>query len=260
MRDERDTTERKSADEAYAAYLAMQPGGPGPEADALSAGEKARRRQRLRRLEFRRRRRRLAAVVSLFSLLLVFLCATVIWSIYQAVSPRAGAPGTASQPVPDWISQQFLDEGGTSRSGLRLDRVRDIAIHYVGNPGTTAQQNRNYFNNPGVEVNAHFVVGLEGEIIQCIPLDERSSATNERNVDTVSIEICHPDDDGKFNDTTYAAVIKLCAWLCRRYQLDEGNLIRHYDVIGKECPRYYVRHEDAWRKLKEDVGDALRAG
>ena len=55
-------------------------------------------------------------------------------------------------------------------------------------------------------------------------------------------------------------MIKLCAWLCRRYRLDEGNLIRHYDVIGKECPRYYVRHEDAWRGLKEDVGDALRTG
>ncbi len=259
MRDERDTMEQKSADEAYAAYPDTRPDGREPETGVLSAESKMRRRQRRRRLEYRRRRR-LIAVVSLFSLLLIFLCATVIWSIYRAISPQGDASGSASQPVPDWISQQFLDEGGTSRSGLRLDKVRDIAIHYVGNPGTSAQQNRNYFNNPGVEVNAHFVVGLEGEIIQCIPLDERSSATNERNADTVSIEVCHPDDDGKFSDTTYAAVIKLCAWLCRRYRLDEGNLIRHYDVIGKECPRYYVRHEDAWRGLKEDVGDALRTG
>ena len=42
-------------------------------------------------------------------------------------------------------------------------------------------------------MSAHFLIGLEGEIIQCIPLNEKSSATNDRNRDTISIEVCHPD-------------------------------------------------------------------
>ena len=53
--------------------------------------------------------------------------------------------------------------------------------------------NRNYFAQPDTQVSAHFLVGLDGEVIQCIPLEEKSSATNERNRDTISIEVCHPD-------------------------------------------------------------------
>ena len=135
--------------------------------------------------------------------------------------------------------------------------MKDIAIHYVGNPDTTAKANRNYFNTPGVEVSSHFIVGLEGEIVQCVPLDEKSAATNQRNIDTISIEVCHPDETGRFNDKTYASLVKLCAWLCQQLDLDETHLIRHYDVTGKSCPLYYVVHEDAWAQLKKDVGTYL---
>ena len=163
------------------------------------------------------------------------------------------------EPLPSWIDPQILDLDGDARDGAPLEKVRDIAIHYVGNPGTTAMQNRNYFNLPGVAVSSHFIVGLGGEIVQCVPLDEKSAATNERNKDTISVEVCHPDETGKFTDTTYQALVKLTAWLCWRYDLDETHLIRHYDVTGKKCPLYYVEHEEAWEQFKTDVGAALDA-
>jgi N-acetylmuramoyl-L-alanine amidase len=34
-------------------------------------------------------------------------------------------------------------------------------------------------------------------------------------------------------------------------------VIRHYDVTGKECPKYYVEHETAWETFKDDVQKAL---
>ena len=30
-------------------------------------------------------------------------------------------------------------------------------------------------------------------------------------------------------------------------------MIRHYDVTGKMCPKYYVEHEDAWLVFKQDL-------
>ena len=51
--------------------------------------------------------------------------------------------------------------------------------------------------------------------------------------------------------------IKLCAWLCKEYGLDETDLIRHYDVTGKLCPLYYVQNPEAWDQLKTDVGESL---
>lgn len=158
---------------------------------------------------------------------------------------------------PSYITQDFISKDGHSRTGDKLRRVNDIVIHYVGNEGSTAQANRDYFDSSKSTVSSHFVVGLSGEVIQCVPLDEKSSASNERNRDTISIEVCHPDASGKFNDVTYQRVVELTAWLCSEFGLDEDDVIRHYDVTGKLCPLYYVEHEDAWEQLKQDVKERL---
>ena len=156
--------------------------------------------------------------------------------------------------TPDWVDVRLLDPDGAARSGEELKKVNGIVIHYVGNPGTTAQANRNYFNMPDTEVCSHFVVGLDGEIIQCLPLYEKSAASNNRNGDTISIEVCHPDDGGKFGAKTYASLVKLASWLCDTCGFkNEDCILRHYDITGKLCPIYYVEHEDAWRKLQKDI-------
>ena len=82
---------------------------------------------------------------------------------------------------------------------------------------------------------SNFVVGLEGEIVQCVPTWEVAYASNSRNIDTVSIECCHPDETGEFNDETYRSMVQLCAWLCLKFGLDEEDVIRHHDVTGKNC-------------------------
>ncbi|MBQ7726650.1 MAG: N-acetylmuramoyl-L-alanine amidase [Clostridia bacterium] len=161
-------------------------------------------------------------------------------------------------PIPDFVDQQFLHVHNTARTGANVEKINDIVIHYVGNPGSSAQNNRDYFDKETTTVSSHFVVGLEGEIIQCLPLWERSAASNHRNRDTVSIEVCHPDTTGQFNETTYAALVKLTAFLCENLSLDSDHVIRHYDVTGKRCPLYYVEHEEAWETFKTDVQTAIQ--
>lgn len=234
---------------------------PDPYAAASHDQEAARKKRMIRRRrEQRRRRRRLLLAAGL----LVVAVPLLVFIIRRAGQngPLPGVSGGASSSIaiPEWIDQEILDLDGAARTGIPIATVRDIAIHYVGNPGTTARQNRNYFNQEGVEVSSHFIVGLEGEIIQCIPLDEKSSATNDRNIDTISIEVCHPDETGRYNDAAYASLIKLCTWLMGQYGLDETHLIRHYDVTGKQCPLYFVQHEDAWERFKQDVVSYQRTG
>lgn len=165
--------------------------------------------------------------------------------------------------APGYVRQEFLMENRWSRPGIELKKIRGIVIHYVGNPGTTAQANRNYFESlssgkDGVYASAHFVVGLDGEVIQCIPLTEISYASNGRNSDTVSIEVCHPGADGKFSPVTYRRVVELTAWLCNQFHVPPRDVIRHYDITGKICPRYYVEHPAAWARFRADV--AAKAG
>lgn len=161
------------------------------------------------------------------------------------------------------IDTKLIEKNEYSRPGIALSRVKGIVVHYTANPGSDAEENRNYFNNlpklnEGKEnptyASSHFVVGLEGQIVQCIPLEEIAYASNDRNTDTISIECCHPDESGKFNAVTYKALVELISYLCIRYDLDEEDVIRHYDVTGKLCPLYFVEHEDAWEQLKKDVG------
>lgn len=160
---------------------------------------------------------------------------------------------------PSWVDQQYITAGYASRSGRELSAVNDIVIHYVGNPGSTAQQNRDYFNKPTTAVSAHFVIGLQGEIIQTLPLHEISYATNWRNNDTISIEVTHPNVSGQFTDASYDALVRLTAWLLHAADLPPEHVIRHYDVTGKLCPIYYVENEDAWLTLKDDIRIAYEA-
>ena len=163
------------------------------------------------------------------------------------------------------ITEDFLTVNENSRPVIKLEKVNGIVIHYTANPGTGAKANRDYFesrkdqeNTAVNKVSSHFVVGLDGEIIQCIPLNEIAYASNDRNQDTISIECCHPGKNGKFNKKTYHSLVKLCAWLCVRYEIaDKTDIIRHYDVTGKLCPLYYVKHPSKWDALRTDIWNDL---
>ena len=148
-----------------------------------------------------------------------------------------------------------------SRPGIERSEINGIVIHYTANPGSTAKQNRDYFeglkDSKATKASSHFIVGIDGEIIQCVPTAELAYASNDRNVDTISIECCHPDETGKYTDATYESLVELVAWLCGKFQLDTQSIIRHYDVTGKACPLYFVEHEDAWIQFKQDVQDYI---
>lgn len=203
----------------------------------------------------RKSKRRKERIKKIGILLIVALVAMVAWKASEIYYGKINLSKLENMERPEWIDDQIIDVDGASRSGEKLDSVKDIVIHYVGNPGSTAQQNHDFYAGNQSNVSSHFVVGLDGEVIQCIPLDEMSAASNWRNNDTISIEVCHPDDTGKFNKKTYKSLVKLVAWLEDQCGLEDGDVIRHYDITGKECPRYFVTHEDAWKKFKQDVAD-----
>lgn len=203
----------------------------------------------------RKSKRRKERIKKIGILLIVALVAMVAWKASEIYYGKINLSKLENMERPEWIDDQIIDVDGASRSGEKLGSVKDIVIHYVGNPGSTAQQNHDFYAGNQSNVSSHFVVGLDGEVIQCIPLDEMSAASNWRNNDTISIEVCHPDDTGKFNKKTYKSLVKLVAWLEDQCGLEDGDVIRHYDITGKECPRYFVTHEDAWKKFKQDVAD-----
>ena len=168
--------------------------------------------------------------------------------------------------VPDWVKQEFIRKNIISRPDVSRRKINNIVLHYVANPGSSAEGNRNYFDSladqdsqkGGTSTSSHFIVGLEGEVIQCIPINEIAYANAPRNEDTLSIEVCHPDDTGKYSDATYESVVRLTAWLCTQLKLKSSDVVRHYDINGKLCPKYYVEHEEEWKQLRKDIDAAMK--
>ena len=163
------------------------------------------------------------------------------------------------------IEDRLLVINPYSRSGEKQGKIQKIIVHWVGNANTSAIANRNYFNNLATthktSASSHYIIGLEGEIIRCIPENEVAfhSGSYSMNRKSIGIEDCHPDWSGKFNDKTYNSLVELCADLCKRYNLTVNDIWRHYDVTGKDCPRYYVQNPAEWitfkNKVAEKIGD-----
>lgn len=49
--------------------------------------------------------------------------------------------------VPDWVKQEFIRKNIFSRPDVSRRKINNIVLHYVANPGSSAEGNRNYFDS-----------------------------------------------------------------------------------------------------------------
>ena len=68
-------------------------------------------------------------------------------SVFLVTLPKETQLPKWTEEFRDTITQDLLPVNPYSRPGKQLDEVNAVVIHYVGNPGTTAAQNRSYFEN-----------------------------------------------------------------------------------------------------------------
>lgn len=230
-----------------------------------------RRKQERYRREIRRKRHRRKVMAVKLGLTVCMMCLIFIacFGVYhvvryfgrttavQEVTAARDAIIEKNQTQKPEIIEDYLTPNPYSRPEESLPRVNNIFVHYTANQGTSAAQNRSYFENLGLtgetSASAHFIIGYDGEIIQCIPLDEIAYAVKERNYDSISIECCYLASDGEFTEATYESLLHLCGWLLKEYRLTPEDMRRHYDEGGKKCPLYYVEHEEAWERFLNDL-------
>lgn len=138
-----------------------------------------------------------------------------------------------------------------------------IVIHYVGATGG-ALSNCKYFQSNYRGSSAHYFVGHQGEVWQCV--EDKDIAWHCgasvykhaycRNENSISIELCckqNIDGSWYFEDATVKTAIELTKQLMKKYNIPIGNVIRHYDVTGKTCPEPFVRDAAYWNEFKESL-------
>lgn len=138
-----------------------------------------------------------------------------------------------------------------------------LVIHFVGALGG-AEANCKYFQSNYRGQSAHYFVGHEGEIWQCV--EDKNIAwhcgANHykhpycRNSNSIGIEMCcrkKANGTWYFEEETIKATIELVKYLMAKYNIPASNVIRHYDVTGKVCPEPYVRDTAAWNTFKASL-------
>jgi N-acetylmuramoyl-L-alanine amidase CwlA len=171
------------------------------------------------------------------------------------------------------ITQRFIS--GQCRPYRKLERITAIIIHWTANTrrGAGAMANRNYFNSSPkfpdgkpIYASAHFCVDSVS-IVQCLPEDEvayhvgsskpykpdgirvKGNSASPNNV-TIGIEMC-VNEDGDFN-ITRTQTIELTRYLVQKYNISRINVLRHYDITGKDCPKMMIDN-NLWNQFLNEV-------
>lgn len=192
------------------------------------------------------------------------------------------------------IIEDLLTINSFSRSGKKIKEVKAVVIHWTANPMASAKANRNFFEMRKDGKNgigsAHYVVGVEGEIIRCIPdyevayhcgtdmLDPISNKVytdlgrekfgkycldyknNSPNNCTIGIELCPVNNEGDFRSETWNSAVELTALLLEQFRLSIEDVITHSDIVGagfKKCPKLFVDRPEEFIRFKKDVMELL---
>lgn len=153
-------------------------------------------------------------------------------------------------------------------NGGKRSKTTKIAWHYTGKAGIKAIDTiNNYFdeitkgyksNGKYVYASSHYLCDLDGSIYSYIPEEYIAYTTNSANKYSIGIECATIGSDDHYTDKEYKSMIQLGAYLASKYNLDpKTDFIRHYDVTGKICPRYFVNNSKAWKQFKQDCYDEL---
>lgn len=178
-----------------------------------------------------------------------------------------------------------------TRKRKNQTKIEYIVIHYTANlrPGATAEMNAIYLQKSKY-AGTHYCIDDE-EIVQCVPEDEVAYAVGDKkwfgfipkpwlknkvyNENSISYEMCL--GGGRSDSLIIDMTARCVAWQMlnkgfikveavqvwspiekRNVQMfrkvpDLGRIVRHHDVSGKHCPRFFYMDEK-WDQRKEDIG------
>lgn len=163
-----------------------------------------------------------------------------------------------------------------------IGRIKYIVIHYFGSLGSAAAV-ANYFKSAYRGASAHYTLDEGDTVYQCVEDGDIAWHCGTkgkylhpycRNSNSIGIEVrpykIDPSTatdatkkDWYFTDKTIDNLVVFTKYLMKKYNVPPENVIRHYDVTGKWCPRPYmgddinqywhVTGNEMWRRFKERI-------
>ena len=163
------------------------------------------------------------------------------------------------------IIQDYI-KNGNSRSGNRLTTVKGIVSHDTGNSGSTAYNNRSYFNNSQPSASAHTFID-DKYILEIVPLNEKAWHVRYdmdkklcgyyANDYLIGVELCW---GGKIDfKKAYKKYVWYHTYLCKKFNLNPKRDIyshKQLDPKRKTDPDNALnRYGISWEQFLSDVNN-----
>lgn len=172
------------------------------------------------------------------------------------------------------IKEKLLTINKYSRVGKPLNKTLGVVVHYVAVNNQRPEQTVEYFEwlKKGINqiyASAHYVIGTDGNGIQCIPDTEVAYHCGAKeykpgiveklsaypNYTTIGIEMCHTSKG--FTEETLETVSSLIAQIIEEHNLTINDVYRHFDITGKICPKFFVEDEEQWKEFLKRIEGKL---
>lgn len=159
------------------------------------------------------------------------------------------------------LKQQLLPNASRIRPGGNFDKL-SFTVHSTGNPSSTAQNERDWLDNPSNNRDAswHYVVG-EGIVIQAIPDQEEAwhCGSQTGNQYSIGIELVESGSRRAVLETA----AEFIADKLKEYGYTKRAVVKHQDWTGKNCPRIlidpaYIKNGMGWEYLCGQIEEYIR--
>lgn len=158
------------------------------------------------------------------------------------------------------ITDGFVPANSENYRVGRSSPIQYIVVHYTANKGDTAKNNADYFSHAVTKSSAHYFVD-EHQVWQSVREQDTAYHCGAdrychpycRNGNSIGVEMCLLDKQGKLRPGTIKKALKVVQQLMAAYGISGDNVLRHYDVTWKRCPAPMVDAPQLWEQFKEDL-------
>lgn len=156
---------------------------------------------------------------------------------------------------------------GIRKSNERVEKISKITIHHMaGQIGAEACARMHRDGNR--EASANYYIGPDGTICAGVSEDRRAwtSSSNWNDQRAITIEVSNNSGapNWTISDASYKALIKLCADICKRYNIvpaytghTDATLTVHNMFSATACPGPYLMRLHQNGQIQNDIKKAM---
>ena len=157
--------------------------------------------------------------------------------------PRVSATRSAAPDYPGAVWRPAYSGNYSNFNRERSHNIYRLVVHVAQGSVSSAVS---WFQNPRANVSAHYVVGSEGGVVQCVRHEDVAWHAGNWSYNTHSIGIEHGGYAGyrsTWTERKYRASARLAAYCCRRHNIPVNRryIVGHNEVPGAthSCPGRY---------------------